>query len=134
MTIYVLDTNVISDLVAPLPRPSVLAKLALVQHDTLCLCEAVEYEVRRGYLKTNATSKIKTFEERVKTQLKLTPLIEADWRQAAQLWADATNHGHVLSDVDLLVAAIAIRLDGIVVSADNDFDVLPVKRENWRNP
>ena len=59
---------------------------------------------------------------------------EADWQQAARFWADAANKGKVLSDVDLLVAAIARRLGGVVVSADDDFDELPIKRENWRKP
>lgn len=36
--------------------------------------------------------------------------------------------------MDLLIAAVAIRHDAIVVTADKDFDVLPVKRENWRTP
>jgi predicted nucleic acid-binding protein len=37
-----------------------------------------------------------------------------------------------LSDVDVLLAALAHRLDGIIASSDSDYDPLPVKRENWR--
>jgi len=42
------------------------------------------------------------------------------------------NEGRAFSDVDLLVAAVAERLGGIIVSADADFDALSVLRENWR--
>ena len=62
------------------------------------------------------------------------PLTDADWRQAAQFWADTRSTGKQLSDVDLLVAALAKRLDAIIISNDDDFDALPVKRENWRTP
>ena len=54
MTIFVLDTNVISDMVSPKPNAAVVANLAAHREQTLCLCEAVDYEVRRGYLKTGA--------------------------------------------------------------------------------
>jgi predicted nucleic acid-binding protein len=55
-----------------------------------------------------------------------------DWDRAAQLWAEARTKGRQLSDVDLLIADIAIRLDAILVTADDDFGALPVRRENWR--
>lgn len=55
-----------------------------------------------------------------------------DWLQAAQFWADAIRAGRQLSDMDFLLAAIAHRMDGVIVSSDNDFDALPVKREDWR--
>ena len=51
---------------------------------------------------------------------------------SSRLWADVANRGKALSDVDLLVAAVATRLAGIVVTADDDFDALPVERANWR--
>jgi len=64
----------------------------------------------------------------------LVELEDEDWERAAHLWADAANRGRALSDVDLLVAVVALRLGAVVVSADDDFDTLPVQRENWRFP
>jgi predicted nucleic acid-binding protein len=52
--------------------------------------------------------------------------------KASELWAYAVANGRQLADVDLLVAALAIRHDALIVSADTDFDALPVKRDNWR--
>lgn len=133
MTIFILDTNVISDIAMPTRNPAVLTRLTAHQPDILCLCEAVDYEVRRGYLKTRAFARLAISEQRIMRQFQWLPLIEADWRVAAQLWADAANNGKVLSDVDLLIAAVAQRIDAVIVSADADFDHLSVRRENWRN-
>jgi predicted nucleic acid-binding protein len=134
MTIFVLDTNVISDIVSPKPNPNVLAKIAVHRQDVLCLCDAVDYEVRRGYLKTNATTRLQVFQLRIKPQFQWTPVTEADWRQAAQFWADAVIKGKQLSDVDLVLAAVAYRTGAVIVSADDDFDALNVNREDWRIP
>ena len=129
----VLDTNVISDVVGPTRNSAVLNQIAAHRQDTLCLCEAVDYEVRRGYLKTGAAAKLRVYEERIRPQFQWVMIVEADWQQAAQFWADAVNKGKQLSDVDLLVAAVAARLGGVVVSADGDFDALPVRRNIWRS-
>lgn len=134
MTIYVIDTNVISDLAAPAPKSTVFANLARHIRDTLCLCEAVDYEIRRGYLKTGALSKLAVYEHTVKRQFQWVALTEDDWKLAAQFWAEAANRGRAFSDVDLLLAAVTIRLDAVIVSADSDFDALPITRADWRLP
>jgi predicted nucleic acid-binding protein len=133
MIVYVIDTNVVSDIVAPIPNLAVLNNFAKHHQDTICLCEAVDYEIRRGYLKTGATNKLTVYETRVKRQFQWVTITDDDWRQAAEFWALAANSGKVLSDIDLLVAAVAKRLGAIVVSADADFDTLSIRRENWRN-
>ncbi|MBN1563349.1 MAG: hypothetical protein JXA10_05890, partial [Anaerolineae bacterium] len=83
-------------------------------------------------LKTNATRKLQDFQTKIMPLLEWLPLITIDWRQAAQFWADTTKTGKQLADTDLLIAAIAKRVDGIVVTADNDFDALQIRRINWR--
>lgn len=132
MTLFVLDTNVISDMVSPKPNTEVIANIAAHRQHTLCLCEAVDYEVRRGYLKIGATAKLSVYEQKIKPQFQWVMVVEADWRQAAQFWAETVNKGKQLSDVDLLVASVAMRLGGLIVSADDDFDALPVTRNSWR--
>ncbi len=59
-------------------------------------------------------------------------LVDADWDQAARFWADMTKRGRQFSDIDLLLASVVARLDATLVSADADFDALPIKREDWR--
>lgn len=98
----------------------------------VCLCQPVYYEVLRGLLKTNATRKLYLFHTAIMPMLNWIPLTDEDWRQAAQFWADTVRKGKQLADTDLLIGAITKRVNGVLVTADNDFDALPVQRENWR--
>ena len=59
-------------------------------------------------------------------------LIDDDWQVAAQLWGTMRNQGKQFSDADLLIAALAQRLNAVVVTADDDFAALSIQRENWR--
>lgn len=130
--IYILDTNVIGDrMKAVQPVSQLLIDKASEGH-TIYLCQPVYYEVRRGLLKTKAISKLNFFQTTVLPLLDWLPLQDTDWEQAAEFWAKTKNAGQQLSDTDLLIAALTKRLDAVLVTADNDFDSLPIKRENWR--
>lgn len=127
---YVLDTNVISDLTKN--HPTVSKNVSLHRGDTIYLCQPAEYEIRRGLIWKNAPRKLHLLEQ-LKQRWEWIETIDSDWQRAAQLWADSHKIGRQLDDMDLLVAAIAIRLSAIVVTNDNDFDVLPAQCENWRD-
>lgn len=130
--IYILDTNVITDRMKVIePVASRFTKAVAAGHEVY-LCQPVYYEVLRGLLKVNATSQLQFFQTVIVPFLKPLALIDSDWQQAAQFWADARNIGKQLSDGDLLIAALAYRLNAILVSNDADFDALPIQRENWR--
>jgi predicted nucleic acid-binding protein len=131
--IYIFDTNAITDLMRA--RPLVVANVRDHQADhVLCLCPPVDFEFQRGLLWKSAYGQRERYLNEIKTQFQWLPLSDTDWLQAGQFWADTQRRGKQLSDVDLLVAALAQRLDAIIMSSDTDFDVLPVKREDWRNP
>ena len=130
--IYILDTNAISDYIKQFEPTTTHIKQAIRDEHTLYLCQPVEYEVLRGLIKTKADRQLQIFEEGFAPQLTQLPLIDADWRQAAQFWADARTTGKQLSDVDLQIAALAYRLDAVIVTNDNDFAALPIRHENWR--
>ena len=131
---YILDTNVIADRMnAREPVSHQLVSVVKAGHH-VCLCQPVYYEVMRGLLKTHATRKMHDFQTVIMPLLEWCPLSDADWQQAAQFWADTTRAGKQLADADLLIAAIAHRMSGTVVTADDDFDALPVQRVNWRIP
>jgi predicted nucleic acid-binding protein len=129
--IYLLDTNVISDLTRNIPTVVVNRNLRLRQGHSLVLSSPVYYENLRGLLKANATTQIKTLNA-IRELLDWQSVIEQDWLQAAQYWSNAISVGKQLSDMDFLIAALATRLNATLVSADNDFDALPITRENWR--
>lgn len=130
--IYLLDTNAVSDLLHIHPKVTAQRDQRLRQGDQINLCPPIQYEILRGLLKVNATAQIRQFQEQFVPNYDWTPVTDEDWRQTAQFWADSSSKGKQLSDIDLLIAALAYRLDAIIVSSDADFDALPVKREDWR--
>jgi predicted nucleic acid-binding protein len=132
MTIFVLDTNVISDIAAPKPDANVVSNLALHRHDALYLCRAVDYEIRRGLLKNNAIVQLTRYEQSIKPWFIWVSIADEDWNQSALLWSTTVSAGRQLSDIDLLIAALTLRLNGTLVTADDDFDALPISRVNWR--
>jgi predicted nucleic acid-binding protein len=129
---YILDTNAVADYINQFEPTRTRIRQALRDRETLYLCPPVEYEVLRGLIRTNAPHKRKAFEQTFAPQLTPLPLIADDWKQAAQFWAAMRKRGRQISDVDVLLAALANRLDATIVSDDSDFDALPVQRENWR--
>lgn len=130
--IYILDTNAISDYIKQFAPTTTRINQAIRDGDTLYLCKPVEYEVVRGLLKSRAERQREMFESDFIPLLTPLALTDADWQQAAQFWAQARSAGKQLSDVDLLLAALAFRLNAVIVTNDDDFDALPVQRENWR--
>lgn len=130
--IYIFDTNAISDAIKK--NPVMVNRLREHQDEhILCLCPPVHYEIRRRLLAISATAQLHIYETQVRRQFAWTRLKDADWEQAARFWAETRRKGKQLSDADLLLAALAVWLNAIIVSADDDFDALPVERENWRS-
>ena len=132
--IYLLDTNTISDLIEG--HGQVLFRLSqnITAEHAIGLCSPIYYEVMRGLLWQNLRRKQAIFANTIRPQLDWIVTEDGDWLQTIQFWVDTKKNGRQLSDIDLLLAALAHRLDAVIVSSDNDFDALPVKRENWRTP
>jgi predicted nucleic acid-binding protein len=129
---YILDTNAVSDYINQIELTTEHTKQALRDGHILYLCQPVVYEVLRGLIKARAERKRRIFEEQFAPQLTYLTLTDADWLQAAEFWATTSGTGKQLVDADLLIAALTKRVGGVLVTADEDFNVLPIKRENWR--
>lgn len=127
-----MDSNALSDLIESHPQVVKQFRLHLQRADQIILCPPVYFEVERGLLWGKLTRKYGIFRDTIAPRLERVGLIQADWEQAVQYYVDTRSKGRQLSDLDLLIAAIAHRLDAIIVSSDADFDALPIKRENWR--
>jgi predicted nucleic acid-binding protein len=130
--IYVLDTNTVTDYLRGIAPVVKNLSQAVADNHTLCLSQPVDYEIRRGLIKKRATRQLHNFQNDFIPLITWTQLTDADWLKAADLWAEMRNRGRQFSDVDLLLAAITLRLEGTLVSADDDFSALTVSRENWR--
>ena len=130
--IYLFDTNAMSDLLRPPPDARQWATARRIQGHTLGICRPVYYELLRGLFWRQSTGKQAALSHRILPLFVWLALTDNDWDQAAYFWSNARGKGYQLSDPDLLLAALAFRLSAIIVSADTDFDILPVKREDWR--
>ncbi len=131
-TLYLLDTNAISDLIALHPAVRHRAREARRRGDSLGLCQPIYYEILRGLYWRKASTKLAALHHQVVPLLNWVALADSDWEQAAHFWADTRNKGRQLGDPDLILAALAHRLDATLVSADVDFDAIAIRRENWR--
>jgi predicted nucleic acid-binding protein len=126
------DTNVVADFLHGLPQVMHHLSLAVDEGQVVGLCPPVHYEVTRGLVRKNSRGQLAKYQLEIVPMMVWSPALRADWEEAARLWAETQSRGRQLSDMDLLLAAMAIRLDAILVTADEDFSALPVKRENWR--
>lgn len=69
---------------------------------------------------------------RLLAKVRLWPLDVETARLYGSIFLTLRSRGKVLSQVDMMLAALAMRMDLTVVTSDRDFEALPeVKRENW---
>ncbi len=130
--IYLFDTNAISDLINQNQAFFTHFRQVIIENNRLAVCLPVYYELYRGLIWRKQEKKLAALQKIILPQFEMFPFVEDDWLQAARFWSSAVSHGKQINDIDLFVAALAYRLDATIVSSDNDFDALPVKRENWR--
>lgn len=70
----------------------------------------------------------------IASRLRLSHYVEAgwsDWRAAADMGRKLAEKGHAIPLTDLLVAAVAKRLEVSIYSTDPDFDVIPEVKRYW---
>jgi tRNA(fMet)-specific endonuclease VapC len=128
---YILDTNTISDILRGDNR--VTLKLREYVGQQIYICQPVQYEVMRGLIHRKASNQLGLLETLSEQLLRL-ELTNDDWDYAANLWAITRTQGLQFSDVDLLLCALAYRIDGVIVTSDEDFSRIDVATVNWRNP
>jgi hypothetical protein len=129
VTRYLLDTNIISNVVKPVPSESLVAWMAAQSDDDLFISELTVAEVRRGVLETPAG--------RRRTQLerwfagpegpqalfagRVLPFDEAAALVWARFMADGASTGRPRSALDMIIAATAAANDCVIVT-DNARD------------
>jgi tRNA(fMet)-specific endonuclease VapC len=68
-------------------------------------------------------------------RVRLWPLEREVAPEYGDVFRELRSHGRVLSQVDMMLAALARRMDLTLVTTDHDFDALPdLRTENWLNP
>lgn len=135
MTRYLLDTNIISNVVKPAPSESLLAWMADQADADLFIASLTVAEVRRGILEAPEGRKRRVLEAWFSgpegpSALFAGRVLPFDERAAlawARLMADGAARGRPRSALDMIVAAVA-ETNGCIVVTDNerDFDRLDI--------
>lgn len=129
MTRYLLDTNVISNVIKPEPSPSLMAWLGAQQDDDLYIASLTVAEIQRGILekpagrKRNALDAWFTGPEGPQALFagRILPFDERAGLFWARLMAEGTAKGRARNGLDMIIAAVAAANDCVVVT-DNERD------------
>jgi len=128
----ILDTDILSFILRQHPAVLPKARTYLVTHRQFTFTIITRYEVLRGLKAKNALQQIANFERlcNVSTVLPLTDEVVVE---AANIYAYLKNHGMLIMDADILIAASAIvRGMKVITNNENHFRRIPnLQMGNW---
>ncbi len=129
---YVLDTNTVSALMKGVPR--VAARLENQHRTDVAISQVTVAEIEFGLRYVPPSKRRRLLQEQWRTigaELIRLPWDDAVSRAFGERKARLERAGMRMSDFDLAIAAHAIALGLIVVTADSAFERLGIRRENW---
>jgi toxin FitB len=129
VTRYLLDTNIISNVVKPTPSQALLAWLGAQRDDDLFIASLTVAEIQRGILEKPLGRKRSALETwfsgpegpRALFAGRILSFDERAGLHWARLMADGKAAGHPRSELDMIIASIAAANDCVVVT-DNEKD------------
>lgn len=134
--IYLLDTNIVSDLMRNASSPALLriqALLAGSQHVQLCTSVVVQCELLFGLQRASSPRWRSRFDEAM-VLLQVLPVDDSVCALYAALRTQLEKAGTPIGPNDALIAAHALALGATLVSADAEFlRVQHLVVENWLN-
>jgi tRNA(fMet)-specific endonuclease VapC len=131
LTRYMLDTNIISDLIRN-PRGRAAKRIAKVGEDNICTSIIVAAELRYGCAKTGSKRLLKAVEDLL-GEMEVLPFdVPADTEYGG-IRAELEAAGKPVGSNDLLIAAHAYATGATIVTANtNEFKrIRGLKVENW---
>lgn len=135
MPAYLLDSNHLglavnrSSLVA---QRILKARLAGIRVGT---CLPVLCEIEAGMRQVRQKARYRRNLNQLLSQLRLWPMDTKTCRIYGDLYLDLRRRGRVLSQVDIMVAALAQQMKFTVLTTDRDFEAVPeIKTEDWSKP
>jgi|SRR6185295_627183 len=129
---FLLDTNHFRPALQPGSgvRDRILKTLRSGSRVGTCIPVLCEFEI--GIQQTRNPDASRKALSRLLASLRLWPLDREVARLYGSIFLTLRSRGRVLSQVDMMAAALALRMNLTLVSSDGDFDALPeIRRENW---
>lgn len=118
MSVYspcLLDTDILSELLKGHPTVKVHAADYLSEHGCLTFSQITQYEILKGLESKKALKQLEAFRIFCQSNV-VVPLTESAILQAAKIYAELREAGHLITDADILVAAIALSNQLILVT------------------
>jgi tRNA(fMet)-specific endonuclease VapC len=135
MPAYLLDTNHVGMAVN---RASIVAQRifeARLAGQRLGTCLPVLCEVEAGMRQVRRKLKYRRNLNHLLLQLRLWPIDLKTTRIYGDLYTELRRRGKVLSQVDIMVAALAKQMKLTILTTDRDFEALPdIEIEDWSKP
>ena len=131
MTLYLLDTNILSDLLRH-PQGKAAKRIAKAGEGNVCTSIIVAAELRYGCAKSGSTKLRKAVEELL-AEIEILPFDAPADAEYGSIRASLEAAGKPIGGNDLLIAAHAKALGAIIVTANvKEFArVRALKVENW---
>jgi tRNA(fMet)-specific endonuclease VapC len=131
VTLYMLDTNIVSDLIRN-PQGKVAKRIGRAGEDRICTSIIVAAELRYGCAKSSS-SRLRKAVEDLLGEINVLPFdVPADGKYSA-IRTELEAAGKPIGSNDLLIAAHAHAAGATIVTANaNEFKRVPgLKVENW---
>jgi tRNA(fMet)-specific endonuclease VapC len=135
--VYLLDTNILSELVKKRPNPHLLSRLSAQPAQDLFTSIICIMELRYGSaLRDDFQLFWEKLVDRVVSQIQVVPLGLKEGLLAGDLLASLRKKGQIIGLEDVLIAASALSRDFILVSANvrHFLKVDGLVCENWLRP
>ena|SRR6266550_1116481 len=129
---YLLDTNHIGHAVTP--GSVVRQKIASLRTQGLHIgtCVPVLCEIEAGIQQVNQPDAYRLNLQRLLRQVRIWPIDLLTARGYGAIHFDLKRRGRVFSQVDMMLAALALQMKVTLVTSDQDFSALPaLPLENW---
>ena len=132
---YLVDTNHLSRAVTP--TSSVRRRITELRQRGLKVgtCVPVLCEIEAGIQQVSQPDVYRLNLERLLRQIRVWPINPSTARIYGIIHHDLKRRGRVLSQVDMMLAALATQMTLTVATSDQDFTALPdIPTENWTSP
>ena len=129
---YLLDTNHLSRAVTP--RSSVRQRITALRQRGIKVgtCVPVLCEIEAGIQQVSQPDAYRLSLERLLRQIRVWPIDPSTATIYGAIHHDLRRRGRVLSQVDMMVAALARQMALTVATSDQDFAALPdIATEDW---
>ena len=135
MPAYLLDTNHVGLAVnrtSLLGQRMVEARLAGIRLGT---CLPVLCEIEAGLRQVRRKVKYRQDLNQLLLQLRLWPIDLKTTRIFGDIYLELRRAGRILSQVDIMVAALSRQMKLTILTTDRDFEALPdIRTEDWSKP